>query len=168
MVQKKITAIDANKKTLQIITETFRILGEAGAIIGRSDREIVVAILLFPNEISVNDIIESLLPLSIEKINGLGSMHVFSEIMSDTDFVFLSFSGASEQSFPFQGVVPAEDENDWPYLAEMRKLILEIKPINPQISEFFSQIKADMSNDLIEFFGKHRSEILSLLFSKND
>ncbi len=167
-MKKKITATDANKKTLEIMTETFRILGASGAIIGRSDREIVLAILLFPKEFSINDVTHCLFTLSIEKVKGYGSLRVFSEIMSDTDFVFLSFSGALEQRFTFEGIIPIEDENDWPYLAEVRKLILEIKPINPQINELFDRIKADMSNDLNELLGKHRSEILNLLFSSNE
>lgn len=167
-MKRKSNAAHSNLKTLEVMTETLRILGKSRAIIGMDGRKIALAILLFPPGLDRNDIRDIMFPLSIEKERNMGSMRVFSSIHSDKDFMVFTTTDLLENGSPFNGIIPEKDEKEWPYLAEVRELISGIKPMNTEISNFFDRFDEDMSNEMNELLKNHRSEILNFIFSAKE
>jgi len=138
-------ALAENQKTFNSLVDLFRLLNEAGCIIGRDDQRIVIDERLMPK--LLRD--EGRSQFMGYRLTGGGFMNVFTSCSSNGDHLFLKIDGVLDCG--------QDDEKCFPLIGEIRRLIASVRPINCDESQVFSVEAENIQHAISDAWGGRKT-----------
>jgi hypothetical protein len=147
-------AIIENKKVVDSLTDLFRVLKEANAIVGRDDQRIVLDKRKLPeilNEKSTMEFMSYRLTAT-----GFGIRSIFQSVETDENFILLNIEGFLKREERF--------ETGFPFLDEARAVILSVELMSIEQSQASDLLHEEVSDLVDKVFREKGPEIIRSLF----